>query len=92
MHPEYTPRSMKVIDDLVEEHIETPDAILMDRNDRYWAAKNEVTVQDGLVLEVTKLKNMVHICVAVIWVLVAIIVLPWIGQVYVITATPNMCV
>jgi len=32
---EYTPRSMKIIDDLVEEHIETRDWILGDRNERY---------------------------------------------------------
>ena len=32
--PEYTPRSMKVIDELVQEHIETRDSILTDCNDR----------------------------------------------------------
>ena len=77
--PEYTPRSMQVIDDLVEENIQDRDAFRTDRNHRYWAAQEEVRVEQGLHVEVRKVTNMFHVCLAVIGVLVGIIVFSWIG-------------
>jgi len=73
--PEYNPRSMQVIDDLVEEQIEQRDVLLIHRNDRYWAAEEESGVDPGLILEIRKLTNMFHVCLAVIRVLVSIIIL-----------------
>ena len=53
---------MKVIDELVDEYIETRDSILIDRNDRYWAAQEEVRVEEGLLMEVIKVKkNVAHL-------------------------------
>ena len=82
--PEYTPRSMEVIDDLVEEQIETRDWILGDRNERYWVKQDDMRVEDGLRVEVMKLKKMLGICVSVVVLLVAVIVMSWMGQVEVV--------
>jgi len=68
---------MKVIDDLVEEQIETRDWILGDRNERYWAQEDEMRVEDGLRVEVNKLKNMLALCLSVVFVLLAVAVVAW---------------
>ena len=68
---------MQVIDDLVEEQIEQRDALLIDRNHRFWATEEESAVDPVLIVEVTKLRNMFHVCLAMIGVLVGIIVLAW---------------
>jgi len=73
----YTSRSMQVIDDLVEEQIEQRDAFLIDRNHRFWAEEEEAAADWALKVEVTKLRDMFHVCLAVIGVLVGIIVLGW---------------
>jgi len=68
---------MNVIDDLVEEQIETRDWILGDRNERYWVQQDEMKVEDGVRVEVVKLKNMLRISVSVVVLLLAIIVVSW---------------
>ena len=75
--PEYTPRSMQVIDDLVLEQMDARDAFLTDRNELYWAAEEEGRVEDALRVEVRQVTKMFHVAVTVIGVL-AIIVLSWI--------------
>jgi len=70
---------MEVIDDLVEEQIETRDWILRDRNERYWDQQDDMRVEDGLRVEVLKLKNMLGICVSVVVLLVVVIVMSWMG-------------
>ena len=86
----WTLRTPHVVDDLIDEQIEDRDACLTDRNDCNWAAQEEDTVDHGLLVEVRKLTKMLHVCLAVTEVLVAIIVLSWIGQVYVSTLLSNM--
>jgi len=68
---------MQVVDDLLEEQMEQRDSLLIDCRHRYWAEEEEATADEGLKLEVTKLKDMFHVCLAVIVVLVGIIVLAW---------------
>jgi len=75
--PEYTPRSMDVIDDLVEEQMEQRDSLMIDCRHRLWDEEEDVAAHDGLKLEVTKLRDMFHVSLAVIVVLVGIIVLAW---------------
>jgi len=70
------PRSMKFIEELMDEHIETRDSILTDRNENYWVVHYELRVEEGLLMEVTKLKKVLHMRVIGIGVLVAIIVFP----------------
>jgi len=70
---------MEVIDDLVEEQIETRDWILGDRNERYWVQQEELRVEDGLRVELMKLKKLLGIFVSVVVVLVAVIVMCWMG-------------
>jgi len=70
---------MEVIDDLVEEQIETRDWILRDRNERYWDQQDDMRVEDGLRVEVLKLKNMLGICVSFVVLLVVVIVMSWMG-------------
>jgi len=70
---------MEVIDDLVEEQIETADWILGDRNEHYWVQQDNMRVEDGLRVEVMKLKKMLGICVSVVVLLVAVIVMSWMG-------------
>lgn len=73
-------RSMEVIDQIVEEHLETRDCILGDWNECCQVHHEEMKVEDGLRLETTKLKTMLYITLVVIIVLVAISVTKWIGQ------------
>jgi len=68
---------MKVIDALVEEQIEIRDWILGDRNERYWVQQDEMRVEDGLRVEVKKLKNMLAISLSVVFVLLAVVVVAW---------------
>ncbi|KAJ8436061.1 hypothetical protein Cgig2_000357 [Carnegiea gigantea] len=77
--PEYTTRSMMIIDVLVEEHNEARDKLLGDPNERYWAEHKDMKIKDGLKLEVEMLKNMLGIYLAVTMVFVAIIVRGWTG-------------
>jgi len=70
---------MEVIDDLVEEQIKTRDWILGDRNERYWVQQEELRVEDGLRVELMKLKKLLGIGVSVVVVLVAVIVMCWMG-------------
>ena len=76
--PEYTPRSMQVIDDLVLGQMDARDAFLTDRNERHWAAEDEGRVEDALCVEVWQVTKMFHVGVTIIGVLLAIIVLSWI--------------
>jgi len=78
VYPEYTPRSMQVIDDLVLDQMDARDAFLTDRNERQWAAEEEGRVEDALRVEVTQVTKMFHVVITVIGVLLAIIVLFWI--------------
>ena len=75
--PEYTPRLMEVIDDLLEEQMEQRDSLLIDCRHRFWAEEEEPAADEGLKLEVAKLRDMFHVSLAVIVVLVRIIVLAW---------------
>ena len=75
--PEYTTRSMQVIDDLLEEQMEERNSLLIDHHHRFWAEEEEAAADEGLKLEVTKLRDMFYVCLAVIVVLVGIIVLAW---------------
>ena len=70
---------MEVIDDLVEEQIEMRDWILRDRNERYWDQQDDMRVEDGLRVELMKLKKLLGIGVSVVVVLVAVIVMCWMG-------------
>ena len=67
------PRSMKFIEKLMDEHIETRDSIFTDR-ENYWIVHQELRAEEGLQMEVTKLKKVLHMRVVGIGVLVAIIV------------------
>jgi len=58
----------------MDEHIETRDSILIDRNENYWVVHQELRAEEGLPIEVTKLKKVLHIRVVGIGVLFAIIV------------------
>ena len=62
----------------VEEQIETRDWILGDRNERYWVQQDEMRVEDGLRVEVKKLKNMLAISLSVVFVLLAVVVVAWV--------------
>jgi len=73
---------MKVTNDLVDEHIEIRDWILGDRNKHYWVQQDDIRGEDGLWLEVMKVKNVLAICVSVVVVLVLIIVVSWMGHWY----------
>ena len=75
--PEYAPRSMQVIDDLLEEQMEERNSLLIDHHHRFWAEEEEAAADEGLKLEVTKLRDVFHVSLAVIVVLVGIIVLAW---------------
>jgi len=52
---EYTRRSIEVIDQLVKEHIDTRDSVLIDQNGRYWPKHEETNIEHGLGMEVAKL-------------------------------------
>jgi len=66
---------MEVVDDLVEEQIKMRDWVLGDRNEHYWVQRDDMRVEDGLRVEVLKLKNMLGTCVSVVVLLVAVIVM-----------------
>ena len=59
---------------MVEEQMETRDWILGDRNERFWAHEDKMKIEDGLTLEIRKLKNMLFIALCVITVLVGVTV------------------
>ena len=68
--PEYTARSMEVIDQMVEEQIESRNWMFGDHNECFWAHEADMKIEDGLRLEIGKLKNMLFITLGVIAVLI----------------------
>ena len=80
---------MKVIADLMKQ-IETRDWIIGDRNEHYWVQQDDMSVEDGLWVEVMKLKNMLAICVSVVFVPVAVLVVSQMTQVDVATKVCTM--
>jgi len=79
--PEYTSRSMEVIDQMVDKRMETQDWMLGDHNERFWANEEEMKVEDGLRLEIMKLKTMLSIALSVIIMLIAITISTRFGKV-----------
>jgi len=63
---------MDVIGQMVEEQMKTHDWTLGDRNEQYWAHEEEMKIEDGLRMEIGKLKNMLFITLCVIIVLISI--------------------
>jgi len=70
--PEYTTRSMEVIDQMVVEHMGARDWMLGDRNECLWEQENDMKNEDVLRLENAKLKSMLFIALCVVAVVIGV--------------------